>query len=261
MRGIACGIGGGVGELASGSGALKPPRHAERGGDSCPEAAPPQRPQQPFRSASQHGRIETLAMNSRVDRLFSTRPARVATAKRSGGGGSNMPAAGVRKCAVQFALCRRRQIWADKPLVGRPTARRACGHVGCCLTAHAASRVTLTKPAPATARLLRAPPMAPRAPGQRDAPPPPEPAPSPPFGRPWLPERFRPRCVGRRTGFETCQLTIQSAPFSEGAAATGAMASAGERACGLPCGPAMAHRARCCHGAVRFSRHKQAWSP
>lgn len=33
-------------------------------------------------------------MNSRVDKLLSTRPASVATAKRSGGGGSNMPAAG-----------------------------------------------------------------------------------------------------------------------------------------------------------------------
>lgn len=33
-----------------------------------------------------------LTMNSSVDRLFSTKPVRVATAKRSGGGGSNMPA-------------------------------------------------------------------------------------------------------------------------------------------------------------------------
>lgn len=32
-------------------------------------------------------------MKSRVDRLLSASPARVATAKRSGGGGSNMPAA------------------------------------------------------------------------------------------------------------------------------------------------------------------------
>lgn len=42
-------------------------------------------------------------MNSRVDRLLSTRPASVATAKRSGGGGSNMPAAGVDVCKMGFA--------------------------------------------------------------------------------------------------------------------------------------------------------------